>query len=206
MKNDFSLYSAIILAAGQSQRFGAPKVLQVFNGLPFLSRIGFNLRKLAIEERILVLGFQAQELIPQLPAVPSFKLVINEKYEFGQLSSLQAGLKTVSPRQQGVVMCLIDQPQISFHVYQKLLIKALQNPDCFVVPSFQKRSGHPVFIPVNFFRTILEADARQTHLKAIMHRFPSKIVRVEVDESSILEDIDTRDDLRQLEQKYKNNL
>ncbi len=132
MVNQSLNLSAIILAAGRSQRFGAPKVLQRFNGIPFLTKIKNNLQQAGLGEMILVLGHQARELIPGLPEAEDFKIVINERYDLGQLSSLQAGLKKVNPHAQGVMMCLVDQPHVPCSVYQALVRAFKQQKNYFL--------------------------------------------------------------------------
>ncbi|APF20773.1 nucleotidyltransferase family protein [Caldithrix abyssi] len=203
MADDFSQWSAVILAAGRSQRFGAPKALQSFNGVPFVTRIRKNLEERGIQEMVLVLGFQAQNLIPHIPDVGYFKIAVNSNFDLGQFSSLQVGLQQVHPQAKGIVMCLVDQPHVASTTYLRLLESARRFPRAFLLPRFANRGGHPVIIPAVFFKEIIQADARQVTLREIMLKHAKDIRRVAVDDPAVLEDIDTRETLLELEKKYR---
>ena len=61
--------AAIILAAGKSERFGAPKVLQVFNEVPFLVRIVDSITRAGMQSIFLILGHHAEKIKQKLPKI-----------------------------------------------------------------------------------------------------------------------------------------
>ncbi len=198
-----SEWGAIILSGGRSQRFGAPKVLQSFLGEPFLTRIRKNLTQAGINNIVLVLGHRAEELLPKIPGAEKFTIAINKHYHKGQLSSLQTGLQKMDKDVSGVLMCLVDQPHVTAQTYLKLLTEAEKNPESFLIPSFKRQGGHPVFIPSRFFQEILEIEAEENSLKTVIRAHPQNVHYIDVDDPAILEDIDTRERLRELEEKYR---
>ncbi len=193
-----SRFAAIILAAGESSRFGTPKVLHNFKGKPFLSRIVDSLRSSGIEEILLVLGYRAESFIPQLPAVKISQVVINHDYRQGQFSSLQAGLRDMDKESAGAILCLIDQPHLMPLTYCSVIQQAVENPGHIIIPSRNARGGHPIFLPEWLFAEILSAIPRTT-LRDLLKKYPKKTLRLEVGDDGLTEDIDTPEDLKRLE-------
>ena len=195
--------AGIILAAGKSTRFGAPKVLQSFLGTSFVTCIANALRYSGIENIRLVLGHKFEEISPQIPNRDSFKIVKNRDYELGQFSSLQAGIRDLSTNVAGIVMCLVDHPHLSPETYQTVTNAARQNPDSIVIPTYQNRGGHPVYIPGSLFPQITDANPAKTTLRDIFGQHRDQINRVPVNEPGIRWDIDTPEDLRRIEAEYR---
>jgi len=189
---------ALILAAGKSARFGAPKVLQVYRGVPFLARITPFLRNAGVEEITLVLGHEAEKLMPRIPQTENVRFVVNKKYEDGQFSSLQAGILSLDFEVSGVLMCLIDQPHLQQATYAVIVKRALALPEKIILPRYKSRGGHPVYLPRWIFSEIT-AQLSTATLRDLFSRFQEQIVRVDVDDPGIREDIDTPEDLRRLE-------
>jgi CTP:molybdopterin cytidylyltransferase MocA len=193
---------AIILAAGESKRFGSPKVLQRFGGTPFLTRILTSLRGAGVDEVILVIGHQAQQLAPLISRVPEAehaRVVVNPRFEEGQLSSVQAGIRAVKDSVQGVLLCLIDQPHLEASTYREVAQEARRSPGRIVIPACRARRGHPVFLPRRLFADVLHPDAPCT-LRDVISRHGDTILVREVEDPGVCEDIDTREDLARLEQ------
>ena len=198
MTRSNSTIAAIILAAGKSKRFGAPKVLQIFNGVPFLTRIRKNLQSVGIERPFLILGYQAQSILPQLPEAEKFRIVVNSEYEQGMFASVRAGIKALPESIPGTLLCLIDQPHIRPDTYRRLMQSAAAHPHSVIIPTFEKRGGHPVYLPSALFGPILKSDPQNT-LKDILNQYPHLILRPETDDPGILDDIDRPDELIRLE-------
>jgi len=205
----------VILAAGKSERMGAPKVLQSFLGESFLSRIAAALRAAGVERIVLVLGHQAAQLQTQLPSVVGLQVVTNHDYEAGQFSSLQAGMRALPPQCAGTLLCLIDQPHLFASTYQQILSSARSAPTQVVIPIYNCHRGHPLYLPARLFAEILQANAadslsrlcsisrlRSIKLRNILAQKPEQITTVAVADPGILEDIDTPADLHRLEQLY----
>lgn len=193
--------AALILAAGKSQRFGSPKVLASFNGIPFLRRMRIQLQQAGITDLFLILGFQAERIIPQLPDSEHFNLVINPDYELGQFFSLRMGLQALPEEVDAVLMCLIDQPHIRAETYRALLQSSRENKNAVIIPTFQGKGGHPIVLPSSLFRAILAAPEHFT-LRDVLAQNKGRTLRVEVNDAGILKDIDTPADLNRLERLF----
>lgn len=193
--------AAFILAAGKSQRFGQPKVLQSFAGVPFPTRIRRNLQQIGIERPFLILGYQAQKLLPLLPKKESFEIVINSQFYSGMFSSVQTALRALPDSVVGTLLCLIDQPHILPQTYRRLMQSANENSNSIIIPTFNDRGGHPIYLPSVLFETILQAPPQIT-LKDVLANHRSLILRIEIDDAGITEDIDTPEDLVRLEKAF----
>ena len=196
--------TAFILAAGKSRRFGQPKVLQSFAGIPFLTRIRQNLMQIGIDRPFLILGYQARELIPLVPEKDSFEIIINPRFESGMFTSVQSALRALPDSVFGTLLCLIDQPHILPQTYHRLMQSAIKNPHNIIIPTFNQRGGHPIYLPASLFEIILRANPQST-LKDILTAHRSLILRIETDDPGIREDIDTPEDLVRLEKIFAFN-
>src|SRR5579864_1386384 len=87
-KGGLSGISAIVLAAGMSQRMGSPKQLLRLGGSALLEHALTNVRQANVDEVILVLGFAAEEIQKKI-STNGFCVVINQNYRQGMGTSLR---------------------------------------------------------------------------------------------------------------------
>jgi molybdenum cofactor cytidylyltransferase len=193
-------FGAVILAGGKSTRFGAPKVLQSFRGTPFLLCITQPLLQAGVENIALVLGHQAEQLISKVPGAENFRIIINQNYEAGQFSSIQAGVRGVPDMLAGVLLCLIDQPHIRSTTYRTVLDKARRMAEKIWIPTYRSKQGHPVFLP-GWLLAEIKRQSTGISLRDLLFRFSNGMEKVEVDDPGILEDMDTPEDLQRLEKE-----
>ena len=154
--------------------------------------------KTGIRENYLILGFNAKKMIPQLPGIENLNIVINNNFENGQFSSLQAGISNFKAKYCGLLICLIDQPHIKFETFQNIVRKVMSHPEKIIIPVYNNRGGHPVFIPGSLFTEIVKKSAKKS-LREVFSNHHDLILRMEVKDPGILEDIDTPADLSRLE-------
>src|SRR2546428_12200863 len=91
--------AGVVLAAGRSERMGAPKALLDFRGRPFVIRILEALEALDLKPRVVVLGPDAPRIRPALAAHECL-IVENLDVAGGPIGSLRAapaGVETVRP-------------------------------------------------------------------------------------------------------------
>src|ERR1700730_1559033 len=117
-KND--MLAAVILSGGASQRMGSPKALLPYQGRPFLEHLLEVTIHPKIGVRRVVLGKHAETISAAVPLTPE-EIVINERWEQGQLSSIQAGIRSLPAGTDGLLLCLIDHPLISAALVNDLI-------------------------------------------------------------------------------------
>ena len=88
--------AAIVLSGGQSRRMGFPKALLPIAGHTFAQHIIAALAESRVASIYLVVGADAERICSAIDVTPA-RVVVNEQWELGQLSSLQAGLRALPP-------------------------------------------------------------------------------------------------------------
>src|SRR5215469_9937925 len=101
--------AAVVLAAGMSRRMGAPKQLLRIDGKTVLERTLENVRKSAVDEIVLVLGFAADAVEKEI-SMQGIKVVRNDGYEQGMGTSLRAGVAAAGDGANAALIVLADQP------------------------------------------------------------------------------------------------
>jgi len=108
--------------------------------------------------------------------------------------SLRVGLARMAPAASGVLVCLADIPLVASGTYRRLLEEHEHRPDAILIPSYQGRRGHPILVPCAAMAEIY----RQSTLRNVVRNNEHLVYHVEVDDSGVLEDMDTPEDYRRI--------
>lgn len=182
--------AALILAAGKSARMGQPKSLLRVERKTFLERIVEEAEGAQLSGITIVLGHKANEILEALPQF-RHRAVVNTGYELGQLSSLQLGLRTLSPASpDGVMVFLVDHPFVHRQLLNDLIEAFSTHEAPIVVPSFQNRRGHPMIFAASLFDELLRAPLDRGAL-SVVRKHQDRILHLVVNDPGVLIDIDT---------------
>jgi molybdenum cofactor cytidylyltransferase len=189
--------TAIVLAAGLSTRMGGyPKPLLPFGDRTIIEHILTVLAQCPIGETIVVTGHRHPELEQHLARWP-VRTVFNAQYASGEmLSSIQTGLRSASYESQAALIALGDQPTLSQALVEAIIQRFRQEGGGVVIPSFQRRRGHPILIGRPHWSAIMELKEGQT-LRDYLRELGGEIHHVETGAPSILRDMDTPEQYRQ---------
>ncbi|MDD5210320.1 MAG: nucleotidyltransferase family protein [Elusimicrobiales bacterium] len=196
------MISAIILAAGGSDRMGRPKAILQWRGKPFIEHVCSSLRSAGVEDLVAVLGSASKEILSAWTPTGE-KVAVNLKPEHGQLSSLRVGLGEVSEFSEAFLVCLADQPTIDPDTYKKVIDCWLLNKDSIVIPRTFRASdsrlkrGHPIIIPAAHRQLCFEGPLDKG-LHWVTHHPSVKILDLEVKDPEIIRDFDTPEDYEAL--------
>jgi CTP:molybdopterin cytidylyltransferase MocA len=152
------MLAAVILSGGASQRMGSPKALLPYQGRPFLEHLLEVTRHPKITARRVVLGVHAEPIAKAIH-LSADEVVINTDWEKGQLSSIQAALKSLPPGLDGILLCLIDHPLISANLVGDLISTFYTSNASIVLPVFEGRRGHPVIFSARLFPELQAAPS-----------------------------------------------
>ncbi len=178
------MLAAVILSAGESRRMGSPKALLTYQGRPFLEHLIEVTRHPKIGALRVVLGANAEEIRGQIALEPE-TIVINPDWEKGQLSSIQAAVRSLPERTNGMLLCLVDHPLISAALVEELIHHFYASGKPIVVPVYNGRRGHPVIFASGLYDELLAAPLDQG-ARAVVWAHASEVVEVPTDEEGVV--------------------
>jgi CTP:molybdopterin cytidylyltransferase MocA len=188
--------SAIVLAAGGGSRFGGGKLLAKLGGRPIIDTVLHNLREAPVDEIIVVVGADAQRLRGVCEAY-GVRIVANEEWERGQSTSVLAGLRACGG--EAAVVLLGDQPFIGAEAVERL-VSAFSEGAKVAVATYGGKRRNPVLFSREVW-PLLEAElAGDEGARSVLRRHPELVVEVPCEEVGDPTDVDTREDLRRLEE------
>jgi molybdenum cofactor cytidylyltransferase len=174
------MLASVILSGGASSRMGSPKALVPYQGRPFLEHLLEVTAHREIGARRVVLGAHA-EPISKAVDLKADEIVINHEWEKGQLSSIQAALRSLPPGTDGILLCLIDHPLISSALVQDLIEQFYKTKKPVVLPVYEGRRGHPVIFSASLYDELLRAPL-ETGARAVVWAHSGEIEEVRTNE------------------------
>jgi len=176
---------AVILAAGESRRFGSPKQVAEVDGRTLLEHVIATARAAGLDPIVAV--------VPTWLARPaggeSLRWIANPQPELGMSHSLRLGLEALSDAEAAVIL-LGDQPRVAAATIAQLLAARGDRP--IVAAEADGVLAPPVLIERSHFglATVLTGDQG---LRDVLRGSPELVTSVPVGEHAV--DIDTPDDL-----------
>ena len=164
---------AIIPAAGKGSRFGTPKVDALYNNVSFSQKIVGTLQETGITDYVVVRDVETPDM----------------------LASIRWGMQKVLSEQErpdGWLIWPVDHPMVAANTIMQLLDEFKNRTNSIIIPRHQEKSGHPIIIPGMF--TIPEKPEPQG-LKGLIHKSGNPVHYLEVEDSGILKNINTPEDL-----------
>jgi molybdenum cofactor cytidylyltransferase len=192
--------AALLLAAGQSRRMGSNKLLAEVDGRPMVARTAQRLLSSRARPIVAVLGNQADQVDAALGKLP-IERVRNPAFAEGLSTSLKCGLAALPDEIDGVIVCLGDMPLVAGRDLDRLLA-AFNPPEgrAIVVPTRHGKRGNPVLWAKRFIPEMAEL-AGDVGAKHLIGEHADLVCEVEMDNDSVLVDIDTPDALAALRDK-----
>ena len=194
------MISGIVLAAGSSQRMGTPKALLKIGEKTFLQHIVETLHSVRIIDVVIVFGAEAEKIQKTLTWFDG-KIVTNNDWQKGQLSSIIAGLNALDltksePEEiHGAIICPADHPLLT----QSLLVDLLQgywlSKKRIIIPIHRGKRGHPVIFDRELFDDIRNAPI-DIGARAVVRNHEQEVHEVDVNDEGVLINIDSPDDYK----------
>src|SRR6202035_157477 len=187
------MLAAVILSGGASRRMGTPKALLPYRGGTFLEHLLSVTDHPRIGWRRVVLGADAGAIV----AGTEFRadeVVINKNWEEGQLSSIQAGVRSLPGETDGMLLCLIDHPLISRELVGGLVERFFETGKSVVLPIYKGRRGHPVIFAARLYEELLNAPL-ETGARAVVWAHREEVYEMETSEEGCVLNLNDPDAL-----------
>lgn len=195
MKSQKLQIDAILLAAGNSSRFGSDKRLFPIGGVPMLQHALATIID-AVHSVTVVMKQNDQDVLSLLLGkyftdTRVYPLLLNNP-EAGMGSNLAQAVAHLPEKADGVLVMLADMPYVQSNTVSAV-VKA-GKADGVVVPVFidsagKENRGHPVLFSRRFFSelALLTGD---TGARSLLQHHAQSVVFLQVSDSGILRDID----------------
>ncbi len=179
---------------------GANKLLLPFGERTVLGQVVTVLQSCPLDEIIAVTGHEREKIEQgRYPdSAPPLRFVYNPNYATGEmLSSIQVGLAAMrdASRCDAALIVLGDHPLIERRIVEQVI--AAHEPGTVVVPSFNRRGGHPILIDRACWPEVL-ALPLSANLRQVLRAHADWLRYIVVDSETILRDVDTPEDYSRL--------
>ncbi len=203
--------AGIILAGGESKRFGRPKQLLDYRGQPFVRAVAQTALASGLSPVVVVSGAHAEELESAVRDLP-ITTIRNANWQNGQSASIQAGLHALTPnpapmeedhREVGAAIFLLaDQPQVTPAFIRALVERHAFDLSPIVAPQVAGQRANPVLFDRNTFPNLL-ALTGDVGGRAIFSEHP--VTYLAWHDESLLLDVDTENDYHKLQETEEGN-
>jgi molybdenum cofactor cytidylyltransferase len=148
--------AALILAAGESSRFGRLKQLAQFGGKSLLRRIVDEAKKANCAPVLVVAGSEKEKIAAELGSVNA-RVVENVNWQSGMGSSIRAGMCALELEQKidAVVLLVCDQPYVDTDVIKALVVLRERSGKEIVASSYSDTLGVPAVFNRSIFPELL---------------------------------------------------
>jgi molybdenum cofactor cytidylyltransferase len=187
---------AAVLAAGEGRRAGGPKALLRMGSRSFLAHACGLLARPGVQHVVAVVGHEAARVTREAECPPPARVVENERYRDGMLSSIWRALDEAEALgADAVLLHPVDHPLVAPATVDRV-VATLAGGAVIAVPSHDGRRGHPG----GFARAAwpaLRAASPDAGARSVLAGHPEWIVHVPGDAGCVA-GIDTPEDYERL--------
>lgn len=191
------MISAIILAAGESERMDKCKQLLKICGKNMVEKVVETVKDSQVDETIVVLGHKADQVLEKLPE-EDLKIVFNPDYQNGMSTSLKAGIRGLGEETEAVLIVLADQPLVEPEVINRMIKEYEDSDDLILAPVYEGERGNPVLLDISLKDEMMGIEG-DIGARNILKNREKDFRKVEVETPSVVMDVDTREDVEKIE-------
>ena len=195
--SEYSLFS-LILAAGESSRFGSTKQLTKFDGETLVSRTVRLAEDICGERTVLVVGNDWKRVLEACDPLCGF-FVYNDNYKSGIASSIVCGINAVAHSADAILLLMADQPLITTQHLKSLISEWRRAQNEIVISEYSGIQGPPVIFPAQCFDNLMKLKGDQG-ARSLLTNPKFSIRGLAFDAAAI--DIDTPEDFAKLESNH----
>lgn len=195
--------AAVVLAAGESTRFGSCKQLLDWYGKPLLTHVTDVALSAGCRPVVAVLGCQAPETLVAIGDRPVRKLM-NWRWEEGLGTSVQTGLAGVPPEVEAALFLQGDQPLVTAELLQAMVDRFEESGASIIYPTHAGKRGTPVLFARRLFSELSRIEGDEGG-RRLIDRYPEEAETIEVSNPDVLMDVDTPQDYQRLRSGHGRN-
>jgi molybdenum cofactor cytidylyltransferase len=189
------MLAAAILSGGESRRMGSPKGLLPYRGKTFIEHLVDVTRHPRVGVTRIVLGAGAEGIRRQL-GQNAADAVENPNWREGQLSSIQAAVRSLPGGTEGLILCPVDHPLVSATLVAELIEKFDSSGKAIVLPAYNSRRGHPLIFRATLYEELLAASA-EIGARQVVWAHQDDLLEVPTGEEGVVLNLNDPDTLRQ---------
>ena len=183
---------AVVLAAGQSRRMGAHKMLLPYGGKTVIAHVVDELARSSVADVVVVVGHEGERVTEALAGLPA-TVVANDEHEAGMLSSVRCGLRALGAPCEAVMVALGDQPGVTSELADGLTRAFAATDKGIVVPVCDGKWGHPLLFSNRHCPEVLGRFGN-VGLRGLLRAHPDDILELAVPDAAALSDMDYPED------------
>ena len=165
---------------------GFPKALLRYREETFLDTLT-GLFSTRCSQVIVVLGAHAERILEGARRPATF--VHNPDYLLGQTTSMQCGLRAVTPDADGVLFTLVDHPAVTAATVDELIAGRAMRAPLLRVPRYGEKRGHPIWFHRDLIAEFLALPSNGA-ARDVVRAHAEQTEFLDVEDSGILADID----------------
>lgn len=186
----------LLLAAGQSKRFGGIKQLADIRGQPMICHCLSQYRQgekwlKGITNGYVVLGSSAEVISEVLPS--NIDKYIADSWQLGMGHTLAESMQLIASDSTHVLIALADQVALTQPLIAQMLGEANRYPQHIIAAKYASRVGVPCIFPRQYFSQLSQLTG-DNGAKVLLQKHAQKIINLAMPEAEL--DIDTPEDLK----------
>jgi molybdenum cofactor cytidylyltransferase len=186
--------TAILLAAGESRRFGSNKLAHLYNGKPILHHTLDKLVSISVIDQIVVVVNPISG-VPCSVSSDDVKRVVNFDYKQGMGTSLREGVKACSDNTDAYLIALADMPHVKQRTIEVLIEEYKKMAKEILIPTYEDQKGHPIIMSARFKEEILKLN-QDRGARDVIKENESCVGYVTVEDKGVLLDVDVVGDIK----------
>jgi len=194
--------AAVVLAAGASRRYGAPKPLLPWGGTTLLDHVVGQARASQATQTVVVVGHQAERMAQALAhrqVDERVQIAYNEEWEVGLSTSVRTGLRALPDSVSAALFLLADQPGITAELINAVIRRYRETLAPIVAPRHRGHRGNPVLFDRSLFGDLMKLEGDRGG-RALIERHTTEVEWVEA-RPEALADVDTPTDYERWQAK-----
>jgi molybdenum cofactor cytidylyltransferase len=188
---------AVILAAGESSRFGQSKQLLLFRDKTLVRTVIDAACGSGCSPVVIVIGSGSEKIHRELAQANVIK-VQNTNWQRGIGSSIRSGLQALidhAPDVEATLLLVCDQPAVNARLIERLIATHEATRKHIVASSYADTVGVPALFDRSLFKELLSLGD-ESGAKSIILQHPERVAQFAFPEGAI--DIDTWEDWQSL--------